>query len=102
VNHVHPEGWISTACYVERPSVLQGREGFLKLGEPGIPMEPLPPPERYVEPQLGRIVFFPSYMWHGTVPFTTEGTRMSVAFDIVPGPPGGLTSAPAGSPRRGG
>jgi tetratricopeptide (TPR) repeat protein len=104
VNHVHPEGWISTACYVERPAALEGREGFLKLGEPGIPLSPLPPAERFIEPQLGRIVLFPSYMWHGTVPFTTAGTRMSVAFDIVPGPAGatGPTSAPAGSPRRGG
>lgn len=102
LNHVHPEGWISTACYIQRPGTLQGREGHLKLGEPGVPMNPLPPPERYVEPRLGRIVFFPSYMWHGTVPFSTEGVRMSVAFDLVPGPARALTSAPGGSPRRGG
>lgn len=84
VNHVHPEGWISSACYVERPDVLVGQQGHLKLGEPGIPMNPLPPAERFVEPQLGRLVLFPSYMWHGTVPFTAEGVRMSVAFDLVP------------------
>ncbi len=84
VNHVHPEGWISSACYIETPGTLAGQEGCLKLGEPGIPMNPLPPAERFVEPQLGRIVLFPSYMWHGTVPFTTDGVRMSVAFDLVP------------------
>jgi tetratricopeptide (TPR) repeat protein len=84
VNHVHPEGWISSACYVETPAVLDGPQGFLKLGEPGIPMDPLPPAERLIEPQLGRIVLFPSYMWHGTVPFAADGVRMSVAFDLVP------------------
>jgi tetratricopeptide (TPR) repeat protein len=102
VNHVHPEGWISSACYVEAPPALVGQQGFLKLGEPGIPLDPLPPAERFVEPQLGRIVLFPSYMWHGTIPFAADGVRMSVAFDLVPGPPGAPTSAAAGSPRRGG
>lgn len=86
MNHVHPEGWISSACYVEAPAALTDGQGSLKLGEPGIPLDPLPPPERLVAPALGRIVLFPSYMWHGTVAFTAEGVRMSVAFDLVPGP----------------
>jgi hypothetical protein len=86
VNHVHPEGWISTACYVETPDALAVGEGVLKLGEPGLPLDPLPPPERLVEPQQGRIVLFPSYMWHGTTPFAAGGARMSVAFDLVPAP----------------
>ncbi|MDO9075020.1 MAG: putative 2OG-Fe(II) oxygenase [Rubrivivax sp.] len=101
VNHVHPEGWISSACYVEAPPALVGQQGFLKLGEPGISLDPLPSAERFVQPKLGRIVLFPSYMWHGTVPFAAEGARMSVAFDLVPAP-AGLVSAPLGSPRPGG
>lgn len=102
VNHLHPEGWISTACYVEAPAALPGQQGYLKLGEPGIPLDPLPPPERHVQPQLGRIVLFPSYMWHGTVPFQAEGVRMSVAFDFVPGPAPVATSVRGGSPHPGG
>jgi tetratricopeptide (TPR) repeat protein len=90
VNHVHSEGWISSACYIETPTVLEGQQGHLKLGEPGIALDPLPPAERFVAPQAGRLVLFPSYMWHGTVPFATAGVRMSAAFDLVPaeGPPG--------------
>lgn len=84
VNHVHPQGWISSACYIETPPVLTGRQGSLKLGEPGIPLQPLPPAERWVAPQQGRMVLFPAYMWHGTVPFTEAGARMSVAFDLLP------------------
>jgi hypothetical protein len=39
-------------------------------------------PFRTVEPQVGRLVLFPSTMWHGTEPFA-EGERISVAFDIA-------------------
>jgi hypothetical protein len=40
--------------------------------------------EHYIRPRPGRLVLFPSYMWHGTVPFTTAERRMTIAFDIVP------------------
>ncbi len=93
VNHVHPEGWISSACYVETPPALGPGQGQLKLGEPGIPLVPLPSAERFIDPQPGRIVFFPAYMWHGTTPYTSPGVRMSVAFDFVPGPVGGASVA---------
>jgi len=29
-------------------------------------------------------VLFPSYMWHGTVPFRAPQNRTTVAFDVVP------------------
>jgi hypothetical protein len=40
--------------------------------------------EHFVKPKPGRLVLFPSYMWHGTVPFTTDEARMTIAFDAVP------------------
>jgi hypothetical protein len=30
------------------------------------------------------LVLFPSYFWHGTVPFSSEQARLTVAFDAVP------------------
>ncbi len=30
------------------------------------------------------LVLFPSYFWHGTVPFSSTQTRLTVAFDAVP------------------
>ncbi len=33
---------------------------------------------------LADIAIFPSYMWHGTIPFDTAETRTTIAFDIVP------------------
>jgi len=84
-NHTHPEGWLSSACYIDVPTTVdQGHEGWLKLGEPGMQTEPPLPPEHFVKPEPGLLVLFPSYMWHGTVPFSGEQTRLSIAFDVVP------------------
>jgi Tfp pilus assembly protein PilF len=83
INHVHPEGWISSAFYVRTPSELRGREGWLQFGEPGPATSPHLPPEHFVEPEPGLLVLFPSYMWHGTVPFTSREKRLSCAFDLV-------------------
>lgn len=84
IDHVHPNGWISSACYVEKPNLGAGKAGWLKLGEPGIRTAPHLPAERFVEPKRGQLVLFPSYMWHGTVPFSEPGSRMTVAFDLTP------------------
>jgi tetratricopeptide (TPR) repeat protein len=86
IDHVHPEGWLSSACYVEVPKALRGKEGWLKFGEPGIRTTPALPAEYFVEPAPGKLVLFPSYMWHGTVPFSDPATRLTVAFDLAPAP----------------
>jgi hypothetical protein len=41
-------------------------------------------PRRIERPEIGRLVIFPSYFWHGTVPFESESPRLTVAFDMVP------------------
>ena len=91
-DHVHTSGWLSSAFYVALPeslgkSGLQGSEspsehaGWLSLGEcrelvPGL--EPM----RLIEPKPGRLVLFPSTMWHGTRSFPS-GERITAAFDIA-------------------
>jgi hypothetical protein len=83
-NHIHPEGWLSSAFYVTVPEAVggPGREGWLELGgserDLGIDL----PPARLIEPKPGRLVLFPSTMWHGTVPFQA-GERLTVAFDVA-------------------
>lgn len=85
VSHVHPHAWISSALYVEAPSaVARGRQGWISFGEPGIRTDPAQPAERHVQPRPGRLLLFPSYLWHGTLPYAGEETRLTVAFDIVP------------------
>jgi Flp pilus assembly protein TadD len=83
INHIHPEGILSSAFYVRTPSTLQGFEGALKFGEPGPPTAPPLREDHLVKPEPGMLVLFPSYMWHGTVPFSSEEKRLSCAFDIV-------------------
>lgn len=84
-NHVHDRGWISSAYYAAlSPAVhpIDERAGWLKLGEPNRPPRGCEA-EAFVEPKEGLLVLFPSYMWHGTLPF--EGNeRLSMAFDVLP------------------
>ena len=85
-NHVHPQGWISSALYVSLPSKRAnevGDAGWLTLGEPDVQLQLDLPPTRKIEPKVGQLVLFPSWMWHGTVPFS-EGERLTVAFDVRP------------------
>jgi len=76
-------GWLSSALYVALPdSMGTGDQGWLKLGEPQAELGVDLPPFRTVEPRPGRLVLFPSTMWHGTIPFEA-GERMTVAFDVA-------------------
>jgi hypothetical protein len=86
VDHVHPAGWLSTACYIDLPGAVsgEGRQGWLKFGQPGTPTRPPLEAERFVKPEPGMLVLFPSYMWHGTVPFSSGERRLTIAFDLVP------------------
>lgn len=85
VNHVHPAGIVSSAYYIEVPEQAQDpalRSGWLKLGEPRYPAAGLGA-EHFVQPRPGRLVLFPSYMWHGTNPIYGAAHRLSMAFDIA-------------------
>ena len=86
-NHVHPRGWLSSACYLELPRSMsddRSREGILTFGEPGVRTTPPLGSEYSLRPQVGMLVLFPSYFWHGTVPFRSDQARLTVAFDAVP------------------
>lgn len=84
VNHTHPNGWISSSYYVSLPSQMgeQNHEGWIKFGEPRWPI-PGCGIERTIQPKEGRLVLFPSYYWHGTIPFSS-GTRLTAPIDIIP------------------
>lgn len=85
VDHVHPQGWLSSALHVEAPpATAQAPQGWLSFGRPGIATRPPLPPVQQVQPVPGQLVLFPSHCWHGTEPFDGEDGRLSVAFDIVP------------------
>ena len=86
-NHLHPEGWISSAFYVALPDAVrdaEARQGWIKFGEPSYEIGLSDPVRRAVQPKVGRLVLFPSYMWHGTIPFHAAQNRTTIAFDAVP------------------
>jgi tetratricopeptide (TPR) repeat protein len=85
-NHNHPAGWISSALYVTLPPLAEDRAGWLVFGAPQRELGLDLPPLRSVEPRAGTLVLFPSWMWHGTLPFAA-GERMTVAFDVAPPAP---------------
>lgn len=88
VNHFHGKGWLSSACHIHVPDALgtEGKEGWLTFGEPGIPTMPHLTAEHFVRPEPGVLVLFPSWMWHGTIPFSgaPQDSRLTIAFDVVP------------------
>jgi len=86
-SHVHPRGWLSSACYIQLPDSMRAGhtgEGSLSFGAPGMITTPSLPAELSVRPEIGLLVLFPSYFWHGTLPFQSEQPRLTVAFDVVP------------------
>ncbi|WP_324828254.1 putative 2OG-Fe(II) oxygenase [Qipengyuania zhejiangensis] len=86
--HFHSEGLLSSACYIALPSAMGDDEavsrhdGWIEFGRPpkgsGLDLEPF----AQVEPAEGKLVLFPSFLFHGTRPFTF-GERLTVAFDIA-------------------
>ena len=89
VNHVHPKGWISSACYIELPEAMNSpdgsdRSGWIRFGQSPHGLGERDAVARWVRPEEGVLVLFPSYTWHGTEAFASDAVRMTVAFDAVP------------------
>jgi tetratricopeptide (TPR) repeat protein len=87
INHIHPTGWISSCYYVGVPDAVKdqtARQGWLKFGELSFDVALKNPIRRAVQPVPGRLVLFPSYMWHGTIVFHDAQPRTTIAFDAVP------------------
>jgi hypothetical protein len=88
ISHIHHSGWLSSAFYVSVPAEIGGAHGGdagkLLFGVPDAALGLDLSPCRIVTPAPGRLVIFPSYLWHGTAPFESAEARLSVAFDAVP------------------
>ncbi len=88
ISHIHPAGWLSSALYIAVPpeigTTAGGDAGKLLFGVPDAALGIDLPPRRVETPAPGRLVLFPSYLWHGTAPFESAAPRLTVAFDAVP------------------
>lgn len=86
--HIHPLGWLSGVYYAGIPPGMEeehARAGWIEFGAPPDRfIVTAPPGTRAIEPRPGRLVLFPSYFHHRTLPFEAPGRRISIAFDVVP------------------
>jgi tetratricopeptide (TPR) repeat protein len=84
-NHIHNEGWISSAYYAALPdAVARDGQGSLTFGQSRFRLGNEDRIETKVRPEVGKLVLFPSYYWHGTESFAADNPRLAVAFDISP------------------
>ncbi len=83
-DHVHPEGWVSSAFYVEVPESARGedRRGWLRFGAAQVGPPGQFEPLHWERPEPGRLALFPSHLWHGVEPFPGPGERITIAFDV--------------------
>lgn len=88
ISHIHPGGWLSGVYYAKIPDSIAGHsdcEGWIEFGRSGLDYATKIEPEtRMIEPSEGRMVLFPSYFYHRTVPFESDERRISFAFDLMP------------------
>lgn len=87
VPHIHPSAWLSGVYYARVPGEASagGDDGWIEFGQPGPEYHFSAKPKlRLVKPEPGLMVMFPSYVFHRTVPFESDETRISIAFDVVP------------------
>ncbi len=84
VSHIHPQGVLSSACYIVVPDGVTSvsKQGWLEIGGAPAELQLGLDPLAMIEPKPGRLALFPSYLFHGTRPFA-RGERLTVAFDAV-------------------
>ena len=87
VAHIHPDGWLSGVYYVSAPEGAPDdhRAGCLVLGRLDLKGQNFDPPwgVRDIKPVPGRLVLFPSYIPHGTMPTNAQGDRICISFDVI-------------------
>lgn len=87
--HIHEVGWISGAVYLAMPA-HNDNEGAFEYGTHGddYPIQPSKTqhdfPTASTTPKVGDIVLFPSSLFHRTIPFQSDETRICIAFDLKP------------------
>jgi Tfp pilus assembly protein PilF len=87
IPHIHLSGWLSGCYYVQTSDVLtsedDGRQGWIEFGEP-LPVYRARSAShtKWVRPEEGTMVLFPSFVFHRTAPFVAEAKRICIAFDV--------------------
>jgi tetratricopeptide (TPR) repeat protein len=93
IPHVHPSAWLSGVYYPTVPGAARAKAGggseeeagWLEFGRPFLRHRTRAEPRLMtIRPVEGLMVLFPPYFLHSTVPFESQETRISIAFDVLP------------------
>lgn len=85
-SHNHPAGWISGVMYIQVPKDLKNDEGKIEFSTHGYDMPIIKSniSTKLFTPEEGKLLLFPSSIYHRTIPFKSNDDRISIAFDIIP------------------
>ena len=85
-SHIHEEGWVSGSVYLSIPKEKKENEGAIELSLHGdnYPKKHENFPTKTYNVEVGDVVFFPSSVFHRTIPFSSNEERICIAFDVKP------------------
>ncbi|PPR33870.1 MAG: TPR repeat-containing protein YrrB [Alphaproteobacteria bacterium MarineAlpha6_Bin5] len=86
-SHIHEEGWVSGSVYLSIPKEKKDpNEGAIELSLHGdnYPKKHEDFPTKTYPVNVGDVVFFPSSVFHRTIPFSSNEERICIAFDVKP------------------
>ena len=85
-NHIHNNGWMSGVYYLDEPKVELNKEhaGWIEFNRAGYNLPHFAGEKgiELIKPKANMFIFFPSYIWHGTIPYREKYSRISISFDI--------------------
>ena len=81
--HNHTLGWLSGVIYLKMPA-REENEGSIEFSLHGnnFPVLNSEYPKKLIRVMEGDLVMFPSSLFHRTMPFYSDETRLSISFDL--------------------
>ena len=89
-SHIHEGGWVSGVVYLAIPEGDPSPDaGCIEFSTNGdkYPVQHNDWPRKVLDVKVGDYAFFPSSLFHRTLPFDSAEERISIAFDLKPLPP---------------
>ncbi len=84
--HMHDEGWLSGCLYINVPPKESPTSGNLVvcLDDSRLSFNPDKNTKKIIHVKTGDLCLFPASLMHYTIPFSSKGQRIVLAFDVVP------------------
>jgi len=86
-SHIHETGWMSGCVYLDMPTRREDEDDAcieFSIDGDHYPQEAATFQSVTLRPVTGDLVFFPSSLFHRTLPFSAPVERTCIAFDIAP------------------